>query len=114
MLLEQLGLADVAGENVGALVPGYFPDPHKGVVSNRIAKALKIGPVSVYIALEGAYTHQKRHRFPRSNSFCRSRKTFGSVGGPSLALVKLFPLLSASGKRTGIIGARPPTWICSI
>jgi hypothetical protein len=24
MLLQQLGLADVAGENVSALVPGYF------------------------------------------------------------------------------------------
>jgi hypothetical protein len=55
---------------------------------------------------------QNRHRFSRS--FCCSRNTFGSVGGPSLALVKLFPLLSTSGKRTGIIGARPPTWICSI
>jgi hypothetical protein len=36
MLLEQLGLADVAGENVSALVPGYFLHlPDAGAVPRR-------------------------------------------------------------------------------
>jgi hypothetical protein len=51
---------------------------------------------------------QSGHRFFR----CCSWKTFGSVGGPSLALAKLFPPLSASGNVKGIIGWRLVTWIC--
>jgi hypothetical protein len=36
MLLEQLGLEDVAGENVSALVPGYFLHlPDAGAVPRR-------------------------------------------------------------------------------
>src|SRR5262249_29160126 len=47
--------------------------------------------------------------------FSRSANTFGSVGGPSLASAKLFPLVSTSANgKVSAAAATFITWICSI
>jgi hypothetical protein len=51
MLLEQLGLADVAGENVSALVPGYFLHlPDAGAVPRRRREPARAHRVTTVLA----------------------------------------------------------------